>query len=463
MEEANLSTGSKKDFVIFVLILGAIAFALQIWLNNATQTIAGTIFSAAVIGTLLFWRFRVAIAFIGVVVLLFTKTIDLKTTLEFMNLDVILFLIGMMVMVGMLEDVGFFKYLSAKVIKTCGADPKRTVVVLMMLSAVMAALVDEVTCILFVSMIAIEMCDMAKINPVNYVIAVAFATNIGSSWTVLGNPIGILIALRGGLTFELFIRWALPVGFVSLLAVTGIILIWLRKDMKSWQKTSKSINEWEGIENKSDFKIGVSLFFILIIFIALHHRLEELFGLEQNTLLVASSALFAGMVLLWKREKAKEYIDRKVDWWTLIFFMFLFAKAGTLKYVGLTDVFAEKFMGLASGNMIVLLALILLISTFASSVMDNVVLVATVIPVIQSLSTQISVFPLWWAILFGGCYGGNITMVGSTANIVALGVLEKRKGYFMGLKKWIKIGLVAGLAPAAIALIMLIIQLPIMG
>ena len=175
-------------------------------------------------------------------------------------------------------------------------------------------------------------------------------------------------------------------------------------------------------------------------------------GLQKNTLLVAISIAGAGIVMLWKRSEARDFIQKDVDWWTLIFFMFLFAKAGALEYVGLTDVIAESLAGLAAGGSVgPLMVLILWLSGLTSAAMDNVVVVAAFIPVLQSLTQVIANSQvLWWALLLGGCYGGNMTMVGSTANIVALGVLETRKGYHMTLKHWIKIGLWGSLVPMAI-------------
>lgn len=470
----KLSGNEKRDFVIFTSVILAIGIFLFSILNNAPQALAGTIFAASVIGTLMFWRFRVGIAFIGVVLLLSTKTIDMKHTLEFMNFDVIIFLVGMMILVALVRDVGFFSWLGVRITKIAKFDAKKILMLLLCLSAVMAALVDEVTAILFISALVIDISDYYKINPVKYIIAVVLATNIGSSWTVLGNPIGILIALRAELTFEDFIRWALPVGLLSLIALIAVVLIWLRKDLKIFQENidkkiniedSKAVKELiEAVDvtiDKKALKAGMFLFFIVIAFIALHYRIESILTLEKNTFLIIASIAGAGIAMLWKRDKAQKFVE-SVDWWTLVFFMFLFAKAGTIAYVGLADRLAGVICTY-TGSALFLIVLIGLISAFGSSVIDNVVLVATFIPVISSLGvTGTHVFPLWWALLFGGCYGGNITQVGSTANIVALGVLEKRKHYYITLREWLPIGLVAGILPTLIGLSVLLVQLPIM-
>jgi len=464
--EGKETVGTPKEFVIYVVVNIAIGFGLYFLLHDMQQTLAGTIFLALVIGTLMFWRFRVAIAFIGIVVLLLTRTIDLQHTLEFMNLDVILFLVGMMIIVGLLRRSGFFRWLLAKALKISRFKPNLLMLIILFMSSLMAALVDEVTSILFITALMLDLCDYYEVNPVNYIIAVVLATNIGSSWTVLGNPIGILIALRSGLTFEDFIQTAFPIGLISLASLMVIILLWQRSDLhllgqKVESKTRANeegfLDQWAKIKDRRFFLGSAVIFVLVIIGLALHHRMELVLELEHNTLLVAIAILGAGIVMLWKRAQARELLMRDVDWWTLIFFMFLFAKAGCLKYVGLTDIIAASLYQLGRGSLLILIPIVLWISGFTSAACDNVLVVATFVPILQDLTLQLGTPILWWALLLGSCYGGNMTMVGSTANIVALGILEDRKGIHMTLGYWIKIGLLGSVIPMAIGTVALLI------
>ncbi|MEE9398687.1 MAG: SLC13 family permease, partial [Dehalococcoidales bacterium] len=282
--EGGEVVGTRKQFIIYIAVNLAIGVLLYLLLKDVKQTLAGTIFLALVIGTLMFWRFRVAIAFIGITLLLITGTIDLKHTIEFMSLDVILFLVGMMVIVGLLRRSGFFRWLLAKGLKISKFEPNRLMVMILFLSALMAALVDEVTSILFITALVLDLCDYFEVNPVNYVISVVLATNVGSSWTVLGNPIGILIALRSGLTFEDFIQTALPVGLVSLVAVMIIVLIWQRGDLRLLKEKVKTrsakdelgfLDEWAKVKDKGLFRGSAIIFILVIFFLALHYRLEQ--------------------------------------------------------------------------------------------------------------------------------------------------------------------------------------------
>jgi len=452
--------GTPKQFALYIILnilIGIVVFQL---LKNWQQTIATTIFIALVIGTLMFWKLRVPIAFIGIVVLLLTGTIDLPSTIEFMELDVIIFLIGMMILVGMLRRSGCFRWMLFQIIKTARFQVTLLMVILLVLAAVMAAFLDEVTSILVISTLVLDLCDFYKISPVNYIISVVLATNIGSSWTVLGNPVGVMIALRSGLTFEDFIFTALPIGVLALVSLIVIILIWQKKDLhklhQKIQANSKHeqlvmLNNWCDVKDKRTFQGSLVIFVLVIVGLALHYRLELAIGLAHNTLLVAFSIAGAGLVMLWRRSEAKELLTKDVDWWTLIFFMFLFAKAGCLKYVGVTDLVSNGLLDIGGGNLLLLIPLILILSGLISSVLDNVLVVAMLIPVMQTMTASLGTNALWWALLFGACYGGNITMIGSTANIVSLGILEERKGYHMTLKYWLKIGLLGGLIPMIIA------------
>jgi len=333
-------------------------------------------------------------------------------------------------------------------------------VILLFMASLTAAMVDEVTSILFMSALVLDLCDFYEVKPVNYIISVVLATNIGSSWTVLGNPIGIMIALRSGLTFEDFIQTALPVGLISLISLMAIVLLWQRSDLrhlgervtaKSKESEEGFLDQWAKVEDVRFFRGSAAIFILVILGLALHYRMELALGLEHNTLLVAISIFGAGVVMLWKRALARELLMRDVDWWTLVFFMFLFAKAGCLKYVGLTDMASDYLMGLGEGSLLILIPLVLWVSGLLSAVMDNVLVVATFVPIMQNLGEQLGTPILWWALLFGACYGGNMTMVGSTANIVSLGVLEDRKGIHMTLRYWLKIGIWGGAVPMAVA------------
>jgi Na+/H+ antiporter NhaD/arsenite permease-like protein len=458
LEEVNKSN-TKRNFLIFFISVISIGIILWLILGNFAQTMAGTIFMATVLGTLMFWRFRLAIAFAGIGLLLATQTIDIEHTINFMSIDVITFLASMMIIVEIAKRGGLFKWLLYRLLVIVKYDPIKVMIVLLTISTLMAAMVDEVTSIIFITAIVFEYCRYFNIDPVPFVISTVLATNIGSSATMLGNPIGILIGLRAKLTFEDFIIYATPVAILSLIVIIFLCTFWYRKMLKKAKAKIMKLNNTNLIKeefNIKEVKLSGILLFVTIFMIAMHYRIELIFNLEKSTFLLIAAYIGASIGLIWKREEARSIVEKGVDWWTLIFFMFLFAKAGALKYTGLTDVLASGIASIASSQHQIQ-SFMLWFGGFASSVLDNVVLIAALIPVVQSIGNLgFSMAPLWWALLFGGTYGGNITMIGSTANIVALGMLEKECNYYMKFFKWLPIGLLGGVLPMLVAQIWLI-------
>lgn len=451
-------------FIILIFLIGGVGLiSLGMGLNNQ-QITALSIFSASVFATLLFWDFRLAIAFLGAAILLVTKTVDLENLIKFASLEVILFLVGMMVLVGLLKESGFFAWLITLILRIKNLTARKFVFMISLMSALLACCIDEVTSIVFMAAVILEICDYFEVNPTPYIIISILTTNIGSTGTVLGNPIGILIASKSGLTFEDFILKAFPLMWVCLLLTIILVMFWYRKSIKKLEGRIKDAQANDilirliSVPPERSIKLGLGIFGSTLLFIALHHRLEILWKLEANTLLLSIPLISAGGVMIWKWRKAREYIEKDVDWWTLVFFLLLFAKAGTLKYTGVTEVLAKKIVYLVRGNPRILIGAMLWTSSIGSSILDNVVLVAAFIPVVQSFKDLgFALQPLWWALLFGGCLGGNITLVGSTANIVALGILEKERNIRMTFFRWFWVGLSVGIITTTLVWLALIL------
>lgn len=440
----------RKFFILLVLSIGSGFLVYRAGLSFQ-QSIAISIFLTSVLGSLFFWDFRLGFVFVGTSILLATRTIDLENVIKFASLDVIIFLVGMMVLVGLLKEAGFFAWIVQVILKVKKLTAGKFVVIISVVSALLSAMTSEVVSIIFMVAAILEICEYFEIDPVPYVIISVLATNIGSAATVLGNPIGILIASKAGLTFEDFIVKAFPLSMACLFVTIFLVLVWYRKSVRQMNRQINKFGANEilirliSVPTGKQLKIALGIFATTLFFIALHHRLELVWNLQPNTILLTIPLFSSGCVMIYKWKKAREYIERDVEWWTLLFFMFLFAQAGTLKFTGATDVLAKKLAGFAGNDISVLTAMVLWISAIGSSILDNVVLVAAFIPIIQGFHcVNLSLQPLWWALLFGGCFGGNITLVGSTANIVAIGILEKDKNIRIGFFRWLGIGLTVG-------------------
>jgi Na+/H+ antiporter NhaD/arsenite permease-like protein len=453
-----------KKFILLILIASGLGLLTNHIGLNSQQALAISIFSASILGTLFFWDFRLSFAFLGAAVLLATRTIDLENLIRFSSLEIILFLVGMMVIIGLLKDAGFFAWIVSLIIRTKNLTSKKFVFVISIISMALACAVDEVTSIIFIVAAVLEICDYFEVDPIPYIIISVLATNIGSAGTVLGNPIGILIATKSGLTFEDFILKAFPLAALCLLVTIFIVLFWYKRSLQQLDRQIKKFGSNEmlirlvSIPPDRQTKTALSIFALTLLSLAFSHRLDILWGLEANTMLLIVPLVAAAFIMIWKHTKAREFIEKDVEWWTLLFFLLLFAQAGTLKYTGATDVLARNLAGAAGNNISVLSSIVIWVSAIGSSILDNVVLVAAFIPVIQSFQgLNLNLQPLWWALLFGGCLGGNITLVGSTANIVALGILEKEKNIRMTFFRWFWIGLTVGVVTTAMVWIVLVV------
>jgi len=418
---------------------------------STEQALSTSVLLAAILGTLLFWEARLSVVFVGVSLLLLSRTLRLDQMILYSSVDVIVFLVGMMILTAAVDELGLFSWLVYLVIHQKRNSGRMIILQLCVISAILSCVIGEVSSIIVMIAIIFQLCNHVKVNPIPFVIMSVMCTNIGSAGTMLGNPIGILIGLRAGLTFEDFILNAFPIT-IGLLVITMLILfLWYRKPIKEFDTKLKEylLEESAGTCTLPAPRLSlkaVLVFIIPLCLIALHYRLEKLLDLQKNTILVAVPLVFAGIVLLWRRERAQDYVEKCVHWSTMLFFLFLFVLSGMLGSTGVAQKIASFIIKLAGQEPIVILGLLLITSGVLSAFLDNVVAIATFIPVVSSLeSAGVNVSPLWWALLFGGCLGGNITMIGSTANIVALGTLEKSQNLSVRFFDWLKIGLFVGI------------------
>ena len=204
-----------KDMVVrFAVMLAAAALVgfggVASGVMTGTQSAACAVFISIIFGTLFFWGFRLAIAFLGLAVLIFSKSLDIPTFVASSSLEVILFLVGMMVIVGALRDLGFFTWIVQLIVSMPHLSGKKFIFVTAAASALLACAVDEVTSIIFIATLIFQVCDRLKLNPTPYILICVLATNIGSSGTMMGNPVGIFIGTKGQLTFGDFMVWAFP-------------------------------------------------------------------------------------------------------------------------------------------------------------------------------------------------------------------------------------------------------------
>ncbi len=416
------------------------------------QVVSATVFTLIIMATLLFWNFRLAIAFIGIGVLNMFGVMDIPSLIHESKLDVILFLIGMMITVGVLKDLGLFTWIILTIISAKKMTAKIFVAIACILGAVMACVVDEVTAIVFVAALIFQVCDTLKLRPVPFIMMAVMATNIGSAGTMLGNPVGILIGQNAvpPLSFIDFMKWSFPLMIV-VFAISFFFLLWIfRKDIATMDvrlQDRRSRNLALGPIVKIPFGQSLTILVILVMALSMHTSIERWLGLPANTMLIMIPLILSGVLMIWRHKEARRYIEHDVEWWTLMFFMMLFAVAGTLEHTGVTVAMANGFASTFGESPVILVPVILLLSAIGSAFVDNIVFVAAFMPVVTKLEQT----PLLWALLHGACLGGNITMIGSTANIVALGMMEKRYRIGVNFFSWLKVGVMVGAVSCLVA------------
>ena len=455
-------------FASIVVLVSILAWSAGFARDQVISVAALAVFIA---GSLLFWPFRNAFALAGLSLLLFAGVIDIKFLVAHSNLEVILFIIGMMIVVGFLEERGFFDWLTARILGPYIARPHILVSLILTLGFVMAALVDEVTAILFMLAMVLRVSRFYRVDPAPLTLFLVFAVNRGSSATVVGNPIGVLIAFRAGFGFTEFLRWAAPPAVLSLIVTIGIGLVYMRGTLREMaRKVLFDGGEYELLKAAqfTDRLVAPTLLFAgVIIALILHHQVESVLGLPRNTALLAIALTGASIALFLEHEKAVEIVEKKVDWWTLLYFILLFSSIGTLQYTGVTERIADAVVAASGGDLLKVMVLVGLIAGILTAFLDNVLAIATLIPVVESLAAHVNVFPVWWVMLVAGTYWGSATVIGSTANIVAAGYLDKLRKYGekiseISMARWMSIGFPVAILTFLLAFVVLALQMGLM-
>ena len=292
--------------ILLSLVVGALGLLVGF---NTHQALIVSIFSMSIIGTLFFWDFRLSFSFIGSGLLLLIHATDLESFIRFASLDVILFLIAMMIIVGMMKDAGFFMWLVTLVLRVKKLDGIKLYVIVMAISAFLSGLMGEVASIIVMIAVILDICDFLEEDPTPLVISSVLATNIGSAATLLGNPVGVLIAARAKLSFEDFLSHAMVVSGIALIASVILICFFYRKHIRglceklAQFQDDKSFLYLISIPPDRRTKISIGIFIVTIILVSLHRRLELFLGLVENTLLIMIPIISAGIVMLYRHDK----------------------------------------------------------------------------------------------------------------------------------------------------------------
>ncbi|WP_155056851.1 ArsB/NhaD family transporter [Streptomyces blattellae] len=338
--------------------------------------------------------------------------------------NVIFLLMGMMMIVGVLKKTGMFEYLAIWAVKRARARPYRVMAMLVVITAIASALLDNVTTVLLIAPVTLLVCERLALPAAPFLIAEVFASNIGGTATLVGDPPNIIIASRAGLTFNDFLIHLAPLSAVLILLLL-LLCRWLfRRSFVYDEDRAAEIMELEEREAIRDPRLLIQGLVVLALVVAgfvLHpvlHYEPSVVALLGAGLLIAVSAVETGDVLA------------EVEWPTLAFFAGLFVMIGGLIDTGVVDEVSRALADVIGTNELAGSMTMLSASAVLSGVVDNIPYVATMAPITADLVQNMgggSDHVMWWALALGADLGGNATAIGASANVVVLGIAERNR------------------------------------
>lgn len=378
---------------------------------------------------------RTVVALFGAVLMLVFSVEGQEQAVHHIDTNTIGLLIGMMIIVSILKRTGVFEYLAIRSAKIAGGDPWKILVMLSTITAISSALLDNVTTILLIIPVTLVITEAMDINPLPFVITETMMSNIGGTATLIGDPPNIMIGSAVGLSFIDFVVNLAPIVVVIFVVNVLILKIIFKKSMHasdSQKLAVMNMDESVAINDKELLIKGGIVMFLTVSGFMLHATL----GYESATV-----ALFGASLYLLISKLDPEEILLEIEWTTIFFFAALFVLVGALEDVGVIEFLAEKMVEFTKGDIGTSSVVILFGSSVASAFLDNIPFVATMIPLLQDFGIQTgqNISVLWWSLALGACLGGNGTLVGASANVIASGIVEKH-GKKLSFMEYFKIG-----------------------
>ena len=412
---------------------------------------------------------RTSLAMLGaliiIIILIYTGLIPAHDTVDFVigaiDFNTIGLLLGMMIIVGILGETGVFQYIGIRAAKLSKGNVWKLMILLSVLTAVGSAFLDNVTMVLLMVPVTISVARVLNINPLPLILAEIFASNVGGASTLIGDPPNIMIASAANIDFISFAYHMTPEVIVTFAASFLLLKIMFRKDLK---QKPEHIEKLMQIDEKKEIKdialLKKSLIVLLGVIIAF--MFHGFLDLEVSIIALAGAAI---LLVITKIHPAKSFVH--VEWPTLLFFAGLFIIVSGVELTGALELFAHEIVNATGGNFEATLVLIIWSSAFASAFVDNIPYTATMIPIIENISedpaiasslANFSFNPLWYALAIGADFGGNGTLIGASANLVAIAVAE-RHGYRMFFKDFLIKGLPYMVATVAVGTAVFLVRL----
>lgn len=400
---------------------------------------------------------RAVVALLGAVVMIALGVLNQDEAVRGVDFNTIALLLGMMVIVGIARRSGMFEYVAIQAARAAKGSPGATLAWLALATAFLSAFLDNVTTVLLIVPVTMALAKDLRVEPYPFLFAEVFASNLGGTATLIGDPPNILIGSATHLSFGAFVANLAPVVLLLLVAQTlAIHLIWGRQ-LDASEEDRRRVMAMDARAALRDLpllrrSLGVILAVVAAFVAAPHLRLEP------GTIALAGAAV---LLLLDTRGLPPVEQARKVhaalaqaQWITLLFFVGLFVIVAGVERVGLLDLLGRGIAGATGGDLGALATLVLWISALVSAVIDNIPFVATMIPVVEGLAPSFggadAILPVWWALSLGACLGGNGTLIGASANLTVAGYAEQQ-GVSFSFWRFTKLGFPLMLLTIAVA------------
>jgi Na+/H+ antiporter NhaD/arsenite permease-like protein len=375
---------------------------------------------------------RAIIAMMAAALMIIGGVLTQEAAVQGVDFNTIGLLTGMMIIVGITRDSGVFQYLAIRSAKVVKGDPWGILVMLMLVTALLSAMLDNVTTVLLIAPVTLLITDTLKLSAYPYLFAEIFASNIGGTATLIGDPPNIMIGSATSLGYNDFLFNLAPIAiFILLATIIPIYYIWGRH-LKADPKLIEKVMQYREIDAIKDWlllkKSLLVITLVMIGFIVGHD-----YGYQPATVAMFGAALLLVLNCLpHNQEKQTELVARalgEVEWITIFFFIGLFILVYGLETTGLLESLAHQVIELTDGDKTITALSILFVSAVASAIVDNIPFVATMIPLIKNMAASFGgaeeLVPIWWSLALGACLGGNGSLVGASANLIVAGFAER--------------------------------------
>jgi Na+/H+ antiporter NhaD/arsenite permease-like protein len=412
---------------------------------------------------------RTAIALAGatavIAIIISTGLVQAGESFEFVteaiDFNTIGLLLGMMIIVAIMAETGVFQCLAIRMSKASKGNMWKLLVMMSVFTAVTSMFIDNVTTVLLMVPITISIFRIFRLSPVPFILAQVLASNVGGTATLIGDPPNILIGSAANIDFNAFLFHMGPTIGVSMVASLFMLKFLFRKDLAQKPQNLDELmaqDEKSLITDKGVMKKSMIVLAGVIALFVIHGSLH----VEPSLIALGG----AGVLLVATRAKP-EKVFHDVDWATLIFFAGLFVIISGAEHAGMIDLLANTALGITGGEPTVTFFLIIWMSAVASAFVDNIPFAATMIPLIHVLNQNGSIAsafggfeisPLWWALALGVGLGGNGTLIGSSAGVVATGLSEKG-GNPITFNNFMKIGFPFMIMTVAVGSVVLFVDM----